>query len=341
MTNNNDESTDGLDNNSAGMDDNIGSAEIQSAFEEIERLKGGEEGVGRNPNEELQGHELPAEEEGEDLDEQVVEEEPKKAEPKKEEKLWKVKKSKYRALAGEKAALQKVEMLEKQLKEALDSGAYHFSKTTHSELDKAKELRKKALEEGDADAFNDADIAFTRAVNNVDRLEQWEASHSQEKQPANNESSRQYNDEINKEIANDWIDDHPYLKPNSAEYRPELAQEVSEFVNYMDSNLAENGQQNVYFTKEYFDTIDQYIGQAKNRMPTEVANNRPKGSRNLESAGHVGGVRNSYNSSSSTKNTSSRKYILTPDERKICAGLDGVSEELFLEYKIKELEKGK
>jgi len=340
MTNNN-EAADGLDNNLVDMEDNMGSAEIQSAFEEIERLKGGEEGVGKNPNEELQDHELPAEEDSEGLDEQVVEEESKKEEPKKEEKLWKVKKSKYRALAGEKAALEKVEMLEKQLKEALDSGAYHFSKTTHSELDKAKELRKKALEDGDADAFNDADIAFTKAVNNVDRLERWEASNAQEQRPANNEPSRQYNDEINTEIANDWMDEHPYLKPGSVEYVPELAQEVSEFVNYMDSDLAKNGQQNVYFTKEYFDTIDQYIGQAQNRMQSEAPNTRQKPSRNLSSGGHVGGVRNSYSTSSSSRNPSSKKYVLTADERQICAGLDGVSEELLLQYKFPELKKGK
>ena len=97
----------------------------------------------------------------------------------------------------------------------------------------------------------------------------------------------------------------------------------------------------MYFSEQYFDAIDQYIGEAKNRIHVEGKNKTQKNSKNLESAAHIGSVRNSYSSSPSSRTPSSTQLILTADEKRMCANA-GITEKDWLRYKLEEdLKKGK
>ena len=338
MTNNNDVSAD-LDNS---LEDASGLVEIQQALEEIEKLK--------NEDEEVQSEEDPqeGEEAGESTEEEAsleggeenkdLEDNPTKEEPQKLDKIWKIKRSRYKALAEKRSALEEVAKLKEMLAESLNSGTYHYGKTTYSELDKAKDFKKRAIEEGDIDGLIEADMELTKAANNVNELEKWMSSPAQNAPPVNNEPAPEAHNEIEQAIATDWLDNHSYLQPGSGEYNPELAGEVSQFINYLDESLANNGQQDAYFSEQYFEEIDKYIGEAHNRIHAGGKNKAQKNSKNLESAAHIGGVRNSYSSSPSSKSPSSKQLILTADEKRMCSNA-GITEKDWLRYKLEDMKK--
>jgi hypothetical protein len=331
MMNNNEASID-FANNLDTVEDPSGLAEIQKALEEIEKLKNEE-----SPQEEnLLEEESVAPEENES-----AETAPSEAKPLKLDKIWKIKRSRYKALAEKRAALEENARLKEMLAESLNSGTYHYGKTTYSELERAKENKKRAIENGDIDALIEADIALNKAAINVNELEKWTSSETKKSsQEKIREQPYEDHNEIEQAMATDWLDNHSYLQPNSRDYSPTLANEVAQFINYLDENLANNGQKDIYFSEQYFNTIDQYIGEAKDRIRLESKNNSSKSPKNLESAGHVGGVRNSYSSSPINSTPTSTQLILTADEKRMCANA-GITEKDWLRYKLEDLKKGK
>ena len=339
MTNNNNASAD-LDNSLDAPEDASGLIEIQQALEEIERLKNEEESSEEESNEEESSEEESSEEESNEEESSEVNVKSSKEEPQKLDKIWKIKRSRYKALAEKRAALEENARLKEMLAESLDSGTYHYGKTTHSELEKAKEFKKRAIEEGDVDALIEADMALSRAVNNVNELEKWQSSSAQNSSQVNNEPAPEAHDEIEQAIATDWLDNHTYLQPDSGEYNPELASEVSQFIKHLDGALVKNGQQDAYFSEEYFEEIDKYIVEVNNRIHAGNKNKAQKNAKNLESAAHIGSVRNSYSSSPSSKTPSSRQLILSADEKRMCANA-GITEKDWLRYKLEDLKKGK
>jgi hypothetical protein len=304
-------------------EDNTGLDEIQKAIDEIEKLKNDE-----LESEETEEVEAPKESsDGENSDEENYDN--------KEDLLWKVKKDKYRALAAKDALMQENSQLKQMLNESLNSGTYHYGKSAYADLEKAKESKKKAIEEGNIDALIESDIALTKALNTVSDLEKWaynesqnktKAEQYQEEQPANNFTS------VEHEIATDWLDNHSYLQPTAPDYNPKLATQVAGFINHLDANLAKNGQMDAYFSEPYFKTIESYI--------TEIKNEPQNTAKKIESVAHIGSVRNSYNNSGASKASAPTQMILTADERRMCANA-GISEKEWLKYKLEDLKRGK
>lgn len=309
--------------------DKTGLDEIQKAMEEIKKLENQEQ---QEVIEETE--ETPIEEE-EVEEAETAEETPIKKE-KKEDKLWKVKKDKYRALA-EKEALMKENLQQKQMiNELLNSGTYHFGKSALGDLEKAKENKKKAIEDGDIDALIESDIALNKALNVVNDLEKWSYSDKQNKPTveATKLEPQEYEPNlVEQEIAADWLDTHNYLQPTSSDYNPKLANQVADFINYLDTNLAKTGQRDAYYSEEYFRTIENYID--------DIQSKSQKVAKKIESAAHVGSVRNSYTGTANGKgNGSVQQTTLTLDERKMCANA-GISEKEWAKYKLEQLQESK
>lgn len=329
-----DDSPDGLE----PIHDTSGLEEIQKALAEIELLKNQDNHQQEEQEETKELHEESAAEEG---DENAIENEElgealeSKKGKKELDKIWKIKKSRHKALAEKRALALENERLKEMLAQSLDSGTYHYGKTAFSELEKAKQDKKRAIEEGDVDALIESDINLNKALRTVNDLENWaqqakQSNHENREQPRY-PTSEQFN-EVEQAIANDWLEDHPYLQPTSRNYDPDLAAKVSKYINYLDNNLANNGQANLYFSDPYFETIDNYINEIR-ESPTRA----PK---KLESAEHIGGVRTPYSGSSSSRQSSPRHMTLSADEKKISANL-GISEEEYIKYKIQELKKNR
>lgn len=325
------------------IDDSSALAEIQKAFEQIDQIQNAE-----NPSEELSNEgAAPLDDAPDELLEAEYEDnevlEPQDAAPKKEtksdtsdksDKYRKLQKDKYRALTEKVAAEERIKELEHQLSESLNAGTYHYSKNAYAELDRAKVSKKKALEEVDADALIEADIALHKALATINELEKWAPNPNKPLAPstANYDSAAK----IKEEIAFDWLDSHPYLQPSSRNYNGELAAQVTKFVNHLDDNLRRMNQTNLYYSPEYFSTIDNYIDslsgareEPKVRIPT-VGDLPP-----------VGGVRNSYNAGPTSSTKKATQTITLNADEKILARNSGITEEDWIKYKLELDPKGR
>lgn len=308
--------------------DKTGLAEIEEALKQIEELQNSEEEVRPEVSEE---NEQPTEE---DVETEVEPEEELTKKEKKEQDIWKIKKDKYRALAAKEALMKENEQLKQMLNESLNSGTYHYGKSAYSELEKAKTLKKKAIEDGDIDALIESDIALSKALNTVNDLEKWTYNEEQKKSitPEKSEAPTQNLNAIEQEIAADWLENHSYLQPDSPDYNPKFAKQVGTFIDQLDANLESNDQMDAYFSEAYFNTIENYILKAQN--------DSQKSAKKVESAAHIGGVRNSYVGSVNGKSGSPTQMILSADERRMCANA-GITEKEWLKYKLEDLKKGK
>ena len=272
--------------------------------------------------------------------EPLEEEEKKKSEkPKKqEEKPWKLKRRRFQSEAAKNEAerlrdlaIQENEALKQKLRDVEDSEAYHYAKSAYGDLDRAKALKRKAIEEGDIDALEAADAAYIDASYAINDLKRYAANEEMRKQQTQSYSSNQsVNSDLNnhaQELAATWLEDHPYLQPQSSEYNPEMAITITKFINDFDNDLKQRGQQSAYFSDEYFDIIDNYIDKIKktsSQLPHKKNNISP----------HVGGVRNSYNTSVTSGSNTPRQIVLTADEKIMCANAD-LDEKAWLREKIK------
>ncbi len=266
-------------------------------------------------------------------------EEEKAKPPKKEEKLWKIKKEKYKYLAQKEALARENAELRELLDKSLNSGTHYYAKTAYNDLEFAKSQKIQAIEKGDVDALVDADIAVNKALNAINEIEKLEnAGRYNNSQAHSNRQDDPYSDysseEIQRELVSDWLDDHIYLQPDSPNYDGELAAKVSKFVNYLDNRLAKSGAMHHYLSDDYFEEVNRYIESIKSPTPAS-----PQQVKNLQRPHNppplVGGVRNAYPSLSS-KRSPTNQITLTAEEKVMCTNA-GISEEKWLEHKIKEL----
>lgn len=306
--------------------DNTGLAEIQAALDEIEKLKNQPQEEEKEATEVEEGKVEPTEAE-EPLEDET--ELPKK----KDKKLWKEIKRKYQVIAEKEALAKENAQLRQMLEESLSSGTYHYGKSAYGELERAKENKKRAIEEGNVDGLIEADLALTKAMNAISDLEKWAYTGNNKNPDTSPAKATSDYGERETEIITDWLDDHPYLQPTHSKYNANLANQVADFVNRLDNQIARSGQQDAYFSEEYFGAIDNYI--------TELKKGAGKAAKTAEQTAHVGGVRNSYGSSSPTSTSrGTTQIMLTADEKKMCANA-GIKEEEWLKYKLEDLKKGK
>lgn len=321
--------------------------EVLNIFDGIEKIKGNipeeeeaiEGEVQESEEEETTEVEEAQEDESEEVQEPEEEEEITLKSPSKDKKTDKYRKlqnDKYRALAEKEEALQRLAKMEAMLEESLSSGTYHYGRNVYSELDKAKSDFQRSFNEGDEKGLLDAQLALIKAQTAISDLEKWANENDNKKHYQNNnpvpdnayQQSNAYQESLYQEIANDWLDSHPYLKPHSRSYDPKLAGDVNNFITRLDNNLHRNNNEDAIFSEEYFYTIDNYI----NSLTTPKRDN----SKDIESLSNVGGVRNSSSAGMVSKSQPKIQIKLTKEE-KILADNAGVSHSDWLKYKIDDL----
>lgn len=252
----------------------------------------------------------------------------------KESKYRKLQNDKYRALAEKEEAVKKIAELERLLSESLNSGTYHYSKSAYGDLERAKQNKKIAIETGDIEGLIEADIALTEAINAVNEVKKWAVQDKKtvESEPVKyvdrnvNHNIESDYDQIKQEMAQDWLDTHSYLQPNSRNYNPSLAKQVSTFVNNLDASLRRNNQMDLYFSEDYFDTIDEFISNNMKKSQAKVE-------KSVASTNHIGGVRHSHAPSINGSGHVTREVRLTPDEKMMCKNA-GISESSWIKQKI-------
>jgi hypothetical protein len=319
-----------IENDPTGMD------ELKQAMQEIENLKN--QGLSANTSEEKQiaeQEEIVDDERENELEEEADEENEDENE---DENLWRLKRDKYKYLQEKQSLAQENVRLQQMLQDSVSSGTYHYSKSAHADLEKAKENYRKAVETGDVDGLIEANISLSKAQNAVIEVEKWNSKQQQVSQQQQNTQPNYAdenisNNELYQEIASDWIRGHSYLRPDSKNYNPEIAKHISEFINDLDSKIAQSGRNDVYFTPEYFNTIDQHIKSIRQEATRNTVRT------NIESSAHIGGVRKTSSANGASK-TTPNQMILSADERRMAANA-GISEKEWLKYKLDDLKNKK
>jgi hypothetical protein len=138
---------------------------------------------------------------------------------------------------------------------------------------------------------------------------------------------------MDQEIAYDWLDNHTYLQPGSMDYNPMLARQVSKFVNHLDDNLRKTNQMDLYFSEDYFDTIDEFI--AENMKKSK------KIDRSIINASHIGGVRHGHTPSVNGGVVKKSKTPEISDMEKLMMKHAGIPESSLIKAKINLAKEGK
>ena len=327
--------------------------EIEAAMQKISELEkaesedsASEQALEKNP--ETKRTNLENSDAKEDSNTEEVEAQEENAEPTstgeeqsaKSNKLWHEKKLKFKAIAEKEAIAAENEKLRKMLDEALDSGSYHHAKSVEAEISMAKDLRRKAIESGDIDSMFKADEAYNKALIAKHEIDKWNYQQSSQKSNLDQRQGsglqtqpEQVNNTLSplqQTMAQEWVEAHPELNPESRSYDKHLAEKVAPYINNLESNINQSGQLQYLYSSEFFDMIDNYLDKIK--IPR--VSNPPLSSNN------VAGVKKSYQGSSTAPPSAKKQVVLTADE-KIMAANAGVSEKDWLKYKIEELNKGK
>jgi hypothetical protein len=236
-------------------------------------------------------------------------------------KPWKIKRDFFKV----KAALEENEEENKRLRDLLNdsvsSNTFHYGENLHMNLDKAQIKFDEALESGDKVKFREATLEFNKATRALEEFEDWKRNESYKKSQQEDNINYNYQQNVineQKEIASEWISSHPYLDTRSKSYNPEMARTVANYVNNLDNALIQNNQQDLYYSDQYFDTIDNYINQLK-----PLANKHGLNSRSHPT---VSGIKNT--------NTTMKKPALTSIEREHARAF-GLTDEEFLKSKTK------
>lgn len=254
-------------------------------------------------------------------------------------KLWHEKKLKFKAIAEKEAIAAENAELKKMLDDALDSGSYHHAKSIETELSMARDLKRKAIENGDMDSMFKADEAYNKALIAKHEIDKWNYQQGNQKPKADrsrgesqDRQEQNYNSltPLQQTMAQEWVESHPELNPESRSYDKNLAEKVAPYINNLENNINQSGQMQYLYSSEFFDMIDNHIDKVK----------VPKVSSPPLSSNNVAGVKKSYQSSSTAPPSTKKQIVLTAEE-KIMASNAGVSEKEWLKFKIEELNKGK
>lgn len=208
----------------------------------------------------------------------------------------------------------------------------HYENSLKLKLDQAKEAKKKALELNDIDGVIEADSELYSTVADIKALDNWkaqemirqyEAEHYRapaQQQRSNYEESAV---EINAE-AERWIRSNPWFDPNSPYYDPDKAEEVQTYAEALDASLEKRGRQNEYFSKGYFDKINNFvrgINEERNVMREERQSN----------VAHVAPVKRGP-----APGSPQSQRVKLSDVEKLMARNAGVTEEQWIKEKIRD-----
>ncbi len=242
----------------------------------------------------------------------------------------------------EKLALENEELKQKLanthdlLNDSIHSSTYNYGKNAYSELERAKAAKKAAIEEGDIDALLEADIVFSKATSAVNELEKW--AEAEERQAQTNQQyyeqnalqeqmQPEYAPDLTSQIMHQWLIEHPEVNTESRRYNPQVANEMANFIEKLDGDIAASNRHNDFLSAEYFDKVESHFDKVNKYFN--------KNSRGSSKGSPVGAVRSGAPSINKVK---PKEVRLTQNEVTMAHNA-GVDPEVWRKYKIKELEK--
>jgi hypothetical protein len=247
-------------------------------------------------------------------------------------KLSKLQREKHRIAAEASKLKEENELLKRFNQTSHDASQVHYENSLKLKLEQAKEAKKRALELNDLDGIIEADHELYSAIADIKGLDNWKAQEMARQQfyqqyPEQNPHTQyedQYYDEPEQEVneaAQRWKVQNPWFDPNSSHYDPDKAEEVLAYAQAYDASLARRGKHDEYFSKNYFDRINNFARE----YDREQSNAREDRRSNLLSASPV-------KRASNPSNSSSNRITLTEDDKFLARNL-GIKEEDYIKFK--------
>lgn len=228
---------------------------------------------------------------------------------------------------------QKLEQENYELKNALDgtidNNTKLYARDLYNDLEKAKSLKKQALLGDDPDLLIEADEIHQKLLHKVNEFESYVSKNS----PSENENDSEkptvptedYDEQIKLTNAQDWLEEHPELIPDSDSFNPKIQKELGAFINKFDRELRKEGREDEILSQPYLDVLEEFVDSVKIAKPKDGY-----------TTSNVGGVRNSFSNASS----GTIKVTLTDFDKNYAKNL-GISEKEYLRYKIEDIKESK
>jgi hypothetical protein len=166
-----------------------------------------------------------------------------------------------------------------------------------SHIRNAKQVKAKAIEDGDIQAQLDADEALAAAVSDKRRIDEYkiqqkmyeedQKNHNNNQQHVRNQQQSEEENYITPE-ASEWLADNAWFDEDSEDFDPDLYQKALNYSQHLNRQYQRLGKTNRISTYEYFDDIDKYMSRHINTVPSNARNinskstgdlvmNRPRG----------------------------------------------------------------
>lgn len=257
-----------------------------------------------------------------DASERSEEETSEVTEVEKQPKRWnKVKalKERSRELEQQNAELLRaLQQREQEFARVNDQNIYNYGHNTLGQLKNAEALYKQALQQGTVEDITTATANYNVALNDYREAERTITAFQQEREiaqykgednaaQAQREEAKQLAEK--ERLANQWLAENPDLDKGSQYYNPKLEELVINVVEKINKELAIRNQEYKVGTREYFDTIDEYVDFYKNQSPSNLK-------------GYSVNIKNKVSA-----NTGHRTITLTPHEAQIANGLGMTAKE--------------
>ena len=228
---------------------------------------------------------------------------------------------------------QKLEQENYQLKNALDgtidSNTKLYARDLYNDLEKAKSLKKQALLGDDPDLLLEADEIHQKLLHKVNEFESYVSKNSPPENDTDSEKPtgpvEDYEEQIKLTNAQEWLDEHPELVPDSGSFNPKIQKELGAFINKFDRELRKEGREDEILSQPYLDVLEEFVDSVKIAKPKDGY-----------TTSNVGGVRNSFSNGSS----GTIKVTLTDFDKNYAKNL-GITEKEYLKYKIEDIKESK
>src|SRR5579872_1089200 len=179
-------------------------------------------------------------------------------------------------------------------------------------IQKAKQLKQKAIEDGDVQAQIDADVSLAEAVSDKRALDSVKVSQKiyeeeRARMPAQQNVQRQPMAQEPEAYATpeteEWLQENSWFDENSDDFDPDLHEKALRYAQSLDTRYNRRGMSNKVLSQEYFDEIDRYmqkhmtkntLNQNSNQGRGELSMNRPRGSVSGVNRAHVPGQRETF-----------------------------------------------
>lgn len=184
------------------------------------------------------------------------------------------KKEKYRLKAELKKLQEERDHILNLYHQTDQAALLHYDDKLKIKMDQVKKQKVQAMDEADYDQATEVDAELMRLVAEQQQLNQWrvqQAYAQQNPQRASQSVVEEYEEEPEqRELSSDgkhWLKRNSFLLKDSADYEPEIADEVRNYVMGYEMRLVQEGREDEYDTPEYYQNIDRFIQRHFNKAP--------------------------------------------------------------------------